>query len=125
MRPQRATSIIILIIPLIVFLTENDKVKLTSQFLLDQTKEPLGRPGDIEVHDNGNIFITDRAFGNIKIYNQYGSLVRIFGRKGAGPDEFVSPNHIEIDERNICVQDMGQLKYIIFDEWIAFLTFYS
>ncbi len=116
MGPKRTTSIIILIVPLIVFFAENDKVTLTSQFLLDQTKEPLGRPGDIEVYDNGKIFVTDRAFGNIKIYNQDGSLVRIFGRKGAGPDEFVSPNYIEIDDRKICVQDMGQLKYIIFDE---------
>jgi hypothetical protein len=106
---------IILIVPGIIFSAENDKVTLISKFQLDQTKEPLVRPGDIEVCE-GKIFVTDRGPGNIKIYNKDGTLDGIFGRKGAGPGEFISPNYIEIGDRKICVQDMGQLKYIIFDE---------
>lgn len=74
------------------------------------------RPGDIEVSGE-KLFVTDRASGNIKIYSlKDGTLDSTFGRKGAGPGEFISPNYVEIADGKICVQDMGQLKYIIHDE---------
>ena len=107
-------SAIILIFPG-VFLSAEDKVTLISKFQLDQTKQPLMQPGDIEVSGE-KLFVTDRPSGNIKIYNKDGTLDSTFGRKGAGPGEFTSPNYIEIADGKICVQDMGQLKYIIFDE---------
>ncbi|MBC7365054.1 MAG: 6-bladed beta-propeller [Candidatus Aminicenantes bacterium] len=107
-------SAIILIFPR-VFLSAEDKVTLILKFQLDQTKQPLMRPGDIEVSGE-KLFVTDRPSGNIKIYNKDGTLDSTFGRKGAGPGEFTSPNYIEIADGKICVQDMGQLKYIIFDE---------
>ena len=92
----------------------NVKIELQTKLLLKDGKEPLGRPGDIEVYKK-NIWITDRAFANIKIYNKKGELVKILGRKGSGPGEFLSPNYIEIDKNKIFVQDMGHLKYVILD----------
>ncbi|GEM_PF-1175716 len=104
-----------LILNLVNFLSAYSvKIELHTKFLLKEGREPLGRPGDIEVYKK-DIWITDRAFANIKVYNKKGELIKILGRKGSGPGEFLSPNFIEIEENRIFIQDMGHLKYVILD----------
>ncbi len=93
----------------------NIKVEIVSKFSLDQSKEIIGGCWDIAVDENENIYIPDMPQGNIKIYNIEGKLIKILGKKGAGPGEFVSPMRVDVDNEKICVQDPGQFKYFFFD----------
>jgi len=90
-------------------------IKLITQFYLDQTNEILGNPGDMAIDNDDNIFITDRAFSNIKIYGNQGKLIKIFGRKGEGPDEFGEPFTIDYSNGKFCFYDISRLYYYIYD----------
>ena len=94
---------------------ETIKIELLSKFFLNQEKEPIGNVWSIAVDEKENIYIPDMSFGNIKIYNNKGKLIKIFGKKGAGPGEFVKPIRIDVNDKYICVQDLGLFRYIIFD----------
>jgi hypothetical protein len=99
------------------FLASSDiiKVELITQFYLDQSREFLGTPKDIAVDDNENVFVSDCAMQNIKIYNNEGLLLRSFGRKGGGPGEFLQPYTIDYNNNKLCVQDVGLYKYVLFN----------
>lgn len=90
--------------------------KLIKFFPLDQKVEALGRVYDFSVDKNGYIYVPDSAFSNIKIFYPSGKLMRVVGRKGAGPSEFIDPVRISINGDRIVIQDVGQLKYIVLDK---------
>ena len=68
--------------------------------------------GSIAVNDE-NIFITDRKAANIKILDHQGSLVKVFGRKGYGPNEFQQPITSYISGNTYYVLDLSldRLQY--------------
>lgn len=45
------------------------------------------------IDDAGNIYILDRKAANIKIFNKDGNFLKIIGRRGQGPGEFVRPEN--------------------------------
>lgn len=119
MGSQKSIKVIIalllsFIIPLVLYADDLISIKLISKFELDQ-KEPIGRAWGFAVDENENIYLPDSPNGNIKIYDNKGKLIRIFGRRGAGPDEFVKPIRIDVDSERICIQDPGLFRYIIYD----------
>lgn len=94
---------------------EGVRIKLLSQFDLCQKDCPLGRVYDMAVDEKEMIYVPDSSAGDIKIFNSDGRLYKTIGRKGLGPVEFISPIRIDLDSERICVQDIGQYKYILFD----------
>ncbi len=58
---------------------------------LSQEKALIGEPLSFLVDEKGYIFLLDRKMRNIKIYTPKGELFKVFGRKGAGPNEFLTP----------------------------------
>lgn len=109
--------VFLLLFPVVIaYSSERFSVELLSQFYLDQKKEPLGLPGDIAIDENENIFVTDSLSYNIKIYSKDGKLTKVFGRKGAGPGEFLCPFRLDYDNGIICIQDIGHFKYIMFNK---------
>lgn len=97
-------------------------VYLEKSFVLDQTTEPLGKIHDMAVDEKEYIYIPDSSFSNLKVYDQDGRLVKVFGKKGEGPGEFLSPTKIAIHRDRICIQDLGGLRYIMFDRDFRELT---
>ncbi len=79
-------------------------------------KEPIGRAWGFAVDENENIYFPDRPFSHIKIFTSKGKLKKVFGRKGVGPNEFVGLGGIKTAHNKICVQDLGLLRYIIYDK---------
>lgn len=94
---------------------ENFSITLINQFFLDQEKEYIAEPGDMAVDKNEIIFITDKKASNIKLFNQNGRLMKIFGRKGEGPNEFQRPFTIDCFKNKFCVYDSGRRFYFIYN----------
>lgn len=94
---------------------EKFDLTLINQFILDQEKEYIAEPGDMAVDRNEIIFITDKKASNIKIFDQNGKLLKTFGRKGEGPDEFQMPFTIDCYKNIFCVFDSGSSFYSIYN----------
>lgn len=107
---------LIFFIPVFLFSFDKTTVKLVDQFYLDQKRECLALPGDMTIDEQENIFVTDSKLCNVKIYNKKGSLIKRFGRKGGGPEEFLAPYTIDYDGDKLCVQDVELSKYLIFNK---------
>lgn len=54
---------------------------------------PIVRISGIDIDGTGRILIGDVSEGNVKLFASDGRLLRIFGRKGAGPGEFTAPRY--------------------------------
>jgi len=52
------------------------------------------------IDDAGNIYILDKKAANIKIFNNNGNFLKIIGRRGEGPGEFVSPENVALSPNN-------------------------
>ncbi|HEY0037993.1 MAG TPA: 6-bladed beta-propeller, partial [Longimicrobium sp.] len=62
--------------------------------LLEQPDSaPIVRISGIDVDDRGRILIGDVSEGDVKLFAPTGELIRIIGRKGAGPGEFSAPRY--------------------------------
>ncbi|MDZ7773648.1 MAG: hypothetical protein U5K31_13050 [Balneolaceae bacterium] len=48
----------------------------------------FGEVGDILADTSGNIYVSDRYYGHIKVLGPGGELLRAIGREGRGPGEF-------------------------------------
>lgn len=69
----------------------------------------------LDVDESGNIYVLDRGSHRIQKFDREGKFMMTMGRKGQGPGEFSSPDHITLDEeKNIYVKD--GTKAHIFDK---------
>jgi len=70
----------------------------------------------IQVDDKENIYTLDDKEIKIKVFDNKGKLIRVFGKKGQGPGEMSMPVSTEIDPaNNLIINDWGNNK----------LTYYS
>lgn len=60
---------------------------------------------DLTVDRQGNIFVLDAADQQVKMFNRNGRPVRAFGRKGAGPGEFINAYVISVLRDSLWVID--------------------
>jgi DNA-binding beta-propeller fold protein YncE len=64
----------------------------------------------------GNIYVTDRQFENVQIFNPQGEILMAFGQEGTAPGQFWLPAGIFIDSRNrIYVADSFNKRIQIFE----------
>ncbi|MFC1564932.1 NHL repeat-containing protein [candidate division KSB1 bacterium] len=74
----------------------------------DDENYQLYRPYDVEVDENGNIYIMDMGNHRVQIYSPDGKFLSTFGRRGKGPGEFTNAFGIHIGKNgNIYVADMS------------------
>jgi len=57
----------------------------------DDEDEFFGVIADIEIDDQGNVYLLDAQLSVVKIYTAEGELIREIGREGEGPGEFRRP----------------------------------
>lgn len=65
-------------------------------------------PGSFFVTEDDLIFILDKKGSDIKIYNFKGELVEVFGKKGMGPDEFITPCYGTYKKPWVVFMDFGR-----------------
>ena len=69
-------------------------------------------PSDIEIDNEGNIYILDSGNFCVKKFDKNGNFLRRYGKKGKGPGEFTEGNYLEIDH-------IGNIYIIGFNEGIV------
>ncbi len=57
----------------------------------------LSMPKIVVLSADNNLFVLDNAEPYVKVYNSHGVLVKSFGNKGRGPDEFTLPVGMDIN----------------------------
>jgi hypothetical protein len=75
------------------------------------------RVRDVEVDNQGNIYVDDMSNYRIQKFDAKGNYLLTFGRKGQGPGEFELPMRVRVDEAtgNVYVQDQA-FSIEIFDK---------
>ena len=60
----------------------------------------FARPKDLSIGPDGNIYVTDAAFGNFQIFNPKGELLLFVGTRHQEnePGKFMLPSGIDVDE---------------------------
>lgn len=107
---------ITLIFLLIFYILHSQNYFLLDKRVALEKANLLLMPMDVAVSEDEKIYISDGKASNIKIYDfKTGKLIRVFGRRGQGPGEFMVPAYISISEKKLFVYDFGLFKQFIFD----------
>jgi hypothetical protein len=103
------------------------EVKKTRIFpLIQNDKSFIKCPGSFFVTEDDHIFILDKKDSNIKIYDFKGNLINIFGRKGMGPDEFITPCYGTYKTPWVVFMDFGRGSCFLYKRSsIKILEFYE
>ncbi len=76
-------------------------------------QEMFGQIAGIVNDEDGNIYVLDKRYNKIKVYNSSGEFLYSIGRGGRGPGEFYQPNSITMGEKGlIFVADRGNKIHI-------------
>ena len=60
----------------------------------------FAHPCGIATDSFGHIYVTDRQYENIQIFNKDGQILMAIGQEGSDPGEFWLPGGVYIDDRN-------------------------
>jgi len=79
-------------------------------------KYMLNEPQDVQVTDDGTIYIMDWGDTCIKAYDSEGQYLRTIGREGVGPGEFSTPVYMDISaDGKIFLMDGRNQRVVVFD----------
>ena len=71
-------------------------------------------PTDIDVDNNGNIYVLDRKAFHIKVFDKEGQFLRTIGKKGQGPGEMQRPRDIDITPQGELLINDGATRRLLF-----------
>jgi DNA-binding beta-propeller fold protein YncE len=76
----------------------------------------FAHPSGVATDGFGNIYVIDRQFENVQVFDQYGQILLAFGQEGTQPGQFWLPAGIFIDWRNrIYVADSFNKRIQVFE----------
>jgi hypothetical protein len=75
----------------------------------------FGRIGAIDIDSSGNIYVLDAAAREVRVFSPGGAHVRTFGRAGAGPGEFQSPNELRVTRDGRAIVREQAVRMSLFD----------
>jgi len=79
-------------------------------------KYMLNMPQEIQVTDDGTIYVMDWGDTCIKAYDSEGEYLRTIGREGVGPGEFSTPVYMDISsDGRIFLMDGRNQRVVVFD----------
>jgi len=85
------------------------------EITLSQTDETfIQKAGSFIVTEDEMLLVFDTKAGHIKIFDLSGKLVKIFGRKGMGPNEFVTPFSSAYKSPYFIFADFGRRSFFIY-----------
>ena len=75
----------------------------------------LNRPQDVNVSEEGTIYILDWGDVCLKVFDENGTYLRTIGRKGQGPGEFDTPAFYDISpDGRVFIMDTRNRRVVIF-----------
>lgn len=86
------------------------EIEKISEFRLSEEKELIAYPMSFCVTEDELFLVTDLKLGHIKLYDNKGEFIKIIGRKGFGPNEFVKPTLSFYEEGKYGVLDSGSRR---------------
>jgi DNA-binding beta-propeller fold protein YncE len=88
------------------------KGKLLGEFGHDILERPTGLARDAQ---HGRVFVADTRANDIKVFDDDGNLINVFGQRGDGDGEFNSPTHLAFASDKLYVTDTLNSRIQIFD----------
>jgi hypothetical protein len=76
----------------------------------------FSRINDIDVDEEGKIYVAEGASAHIRIFDENGKYIRSIGRKGQGPGEFQMPIYVQVTSKN---------EIMVHDYMVQRLSFFS
>ncbi len=70
---------------------------MTLGMLEGETHEMFGSIADIDVDADGNMYVLDSQFNEVRVYSAEGTFQYAIGRMGQGPNEFTAPRFIDVN----------------------------
>ena len=74
----------------------------------------LKAPAPFAVTEDGFYLVPDYKDGDLKVFDLKGKFVKRVGRKGHGPNEFITPRECDYLEGRYVVLDMGRRAYMLY-----------
>lgn len=106
---------VIVTIVLIPIAMPSFDIKLIEKNRIDQKDVIIQRTYSFAVTEDEIILIADDKASNIKLYNNKGKLLRVWGRRGMGPNEFVRPMQCDYRKGKFAVSDSRKYKIFIYN----------
>jgi sugar lactone lactonase YvrE len=79
-------------------------------------KYMLNEPQDVQVTEDGTIYVVDWGDTCIKVYDTEGQYLRTIGREGVGPGEFSTPVYMDISaDGKIFLMDGRNQRVVVLD----------
>jgi len=93
------------------------KLNKISDIYLKDKNNLIGYYFDVCFDKNDNIYIPDYKTSNIKVFDKDGNFIRVIGRRGQGPGEFIELSGICLDDSgNIFTVDPTLKRVSVFDK---------
>ncbi len=108
---------------LIIFVSPASGINLTPiNFLFDIT-HGFSQPSDVAVSKDGVIYVVDGVNNSVKAFNQKGSFIFSFGKKGPQSGRFMNPLGVAVDSTGrVYIADSGNRRIQIFDSKGKFIS---
>ena len=91
------------------------EIKHTREFTLFQDENTfISAPGSFFVTEDNMLFVLDKKASDIKIFDENGKLVNVFGKKGMGPDEFILPYVSTYKKPYVALVDTRRRRFFIY-----------
>ncbi len=90
----------------------------------NESKVALNGPADVVFAPNGDIFVADGESSNTRIvrYSKDGTFLKMWGTKGSGPGQLLTPHSVVMDARGrLYVANRGNKRVEIYDQDGKFL----
>ncbi|HWR98902.1 MAG TPA: 6-bladed beta-propeller [Candidatus Methanoperedens sp.] len=82
----------------------------------------FSEPKDLALDAQGNVYVADTYFHQVKVYSSTGKLLRKWGSPGAADGQFNNPYAIEVDAAGqVFVSDLSNCRIQVFDAEGRFL----
>ena len=112
---MKQMSIVLLLLFCLVFSLAAIEIEPLREITLSQTDETfIQKAGSFIVTEDEMLLVFDTKAGHIKIFDLSGKLVKIFGRKGMGPNEFVTPFSSAYKNPYFIFADFGRRSFFIY-----------
>ena len=93
------------------------ELTLERQFVITEAfGRRLYEPADIEVAEDGTIFVLDRGNGRAIAFDPTGTPLYQMGNEGQGPGEFDYPRDVAVAGNLIVINDQGNSKFSLFND---------
>jgi len=89
-------------------------LNLKEKILLDPKNNILQNGWGIALLDDGSILFSDGSAGDFKIFDGKGKLIRTFGRKGKGPNEFDGNYLLGYRDGHAVIMNRGGQKLVLY-----------